>query len=698
MKSRSIAGGCGIVLGLAILSAIVVIWRVESLRWRLQVLILVTTGEIPDLGLRDAVHMLRPGSSYWLKGLLDTHSPYATIVNPDSSPQDVKAGAAAFRSNCAACHGADARGFEGAPALVGRTLAHGDSDWALYRTILNGIPGTAMPPHPWRDTRIWQTVAFLRSLSAAAQPPSVIPTLASGVDVPYDELAATDEPGNDWLNYSGSYSGARHSALTQISRETVARLAPRWVFQFSGGGDPLEVSPVVRHGVMYVTYAGGVIALDASSGRVIWEFHDAEPADVRLCCADANRGPAILGDKLFVGTADARLIALSAQTGARIWETAVVKDYRRGYSITGAPLALRDLVVTGISGGDYPTRGFIAAFDTDTGKERWRFDTIPGPSQPGHDSWPDDSWRYGGGATWMTGSYDPRRDVLFWGVGNAAPDFDAASRRGDDLYTDSVVALRGATGELLWHFQFTPGDDHDWDSNQVPVIVDRPQAAVPHEVLWANRNGFFYVLDRDTGNFILGRPFVRQTWASGLSERGRPVRIAGAGPSAKGTLVYPGVTGGTQWWPPSYDPQLDLMFVPALDRGGVFLLGPVTSPTAGELYPGGATSSVPGLASRAGVLAISPKDGSIAWEHWGATSTGEIHSGGLLSTQGGLVFASNDQLFYALDSRGGDLLWSFPTGARIAAAPVTYAVSGTQYVSIAAGHVIISFALSGGTQ
>jgi len=445
---------------------------------------------------------------------------------------------------------------------------------------------------------------------------------------------------------------------------------------------------------MYLTDGGRVIALDARSGKIIWEFHDAVPGDVRLCCTSATRGLAILGDKLFVGTADARLIALSARTGTRLWQVPIVKDYREGYSITGAPIAFRDLVVTGVSGGDYPIRGFIAAFDVTTGKERWRFETIPAPGQKGHESWAGDSWRHGGGATWMTGSYDVRDDVLYWGVGNAAPDFDASSRRGDDLYTDSVVGLRGTTGQLLWHFQFTPGDDHDWDSNQVPVIVDRSQSPVPHELLWANRNGYFYALDRDTGNFVLGTPFVRQSWASSLSEQGRPVRIASAEPTPKGALVYPGVAGGTQWWPPSYDPDLDLMFVPALDRGAVFFLQSGTSPEAGELYTGGATSSVPGLESHADVLAISAKDGSIVWDHRAVTTAGDLHPAGLLSTRGGLVFASDDQLFYALDSRDGQLLWSFPTGARIAAAPVTYAVDGMQYVSLAAGRVIISFALS----
>lgn len=695
MTVRSIARNCGIFLGIVMLVSGVLAWRTPELRWRLRVLALVAAGNVPDLGLRDAVRMLRPNSGYWLKGLTDTHSAYATIVNPDSSPQDIKAGARLFRSNCAACHGADARGHERAPALVGRHLLHGDSDWALYRTIRNGIGGSAMPAHSWSDARIWRTIAYLRSLDATNRSSSTTPALSARIDVPYAEIAATDEPGKDWLTYSGSYSGMRHSTLAQISPETVSRLAPRWMFQISGEGDPLEVSPIVREGVMFVAVPGRVVALDARTGKTIWDFNYAVPPDVRLCCADATRGLAILGDRLFFGTADARLVALSARTGRLLWSVPVTKDYREGYSITAAPLAFRDLVVTGISGGDYPIRGFIAAFDAATGEERWRFHTIPGPGEPGHESWANDSWQDGGGATWMTGSYDPRSDVLYWGVGNAAPDFDATTRKGDDLYTDSVVALRGTTGRLLWHFQFSPGDEHDWDSSQVPVIVNRPQATVPQELLWPNRNGFFYAFDRNTGRFLLGTPFVRQTWASRLSELGRPMEVAAAAPATKGTLVYPGVPGATNWWPPSYDPDLDLLFVPALDRGGVFIRGPDTSPSAGELYACGATSSVPGLESHADVLAIRPGDGSIAWDHRAVTTTGDIHPAGLLSTRGGLVFASDNDLFYALDSRSGALLWSFPSGAQIAAAPVTYGVDGIQYVAIAAGRVVISFALTG---
>jgi alcohol dehydrogenase (cytochrome c) len=671
------------------------LWRVEGLRWRVQVVLLAAAGRIPDLSALDALRMIEPGSKQWLHDLPATRNAYTAISNPSTSEVDVATGAALFRTNCAGCHGANGGGYEAAPALKGRTFAHGDSDWALYRTIVRGVPGTAMPPHAWGATPVWQVVAYLRSLNPqipGAYALAAATSRTAAVSMSYAELAAAAEPAEDWPTYSGSYSAVRHSVLARIDRANVERLAPRWMYQFDRTGDPIEASPLVRNGVMYLADPGRVVALDARTGQRLWEFLRSVPTDVRLCCANATRGVAILDDRLFVGTADAHLIALSARTGRLLWDVAVVDDYAQGYSITGAPLAYRDLVATGIAGGDYPTRGFIAAFDAATGKQRWRFYTIPAPGEPGHETWTGDAWRRGGGGTWLTGSYDPAQDLLYWGVGNPAPAFDASVRPGDNLYTDSVVALRGSTGERVWHFQFFPGENFNWDANQIPVIVDRAASTRPHELLCANRNGFFYVLDRDTGRFVLGTPFVRQTWAQRLTELGRPIRAPGASPSPKGTLIYPGGTGGTNWYPPSYDPDLDLLIVPALERAGLFFTSTREPPQQGEKYLGGATEPAPGLAYSK-VVAIRPADGSIAWEHRTPARNEEARSAGLMSTRGGLVFAADDQTFYALDSSNGRLLWSFASGARIIAAPITYAVDGKQYVATASGHTIITFAL-----
>jgi alcohol dehydrogenase (cytochrome c) len=689
--------------GTAAVGLAAIAWRVEDLRWRVQVAFLVASGRVRDLKLSDTLHMLRPGSGYWLKDLLETRNAYVTIANPFVTSQDVTTGMKSFRSDCAGCHGADAHGGGVAPALVGRTLKLGNSDWALFNTIRNGVGSTSMPPHAWEERRIWQVITYLRSIgNTLSDTESGHSRVGDGttlpseirVNVPYSELQSLEWPAKDWLTYSGSYSGARHSELKQIDRSNLAQLAPRWLKQIDAAGDRIEASPIVRDGIMYITHAGEVVALDARTGATLWRFDRAPHPDARACCGNVNRGVAILDDKVFVGTTDAHLIALSANSGEQIWQTAVVEDFTPGYSITGAPIAYRDLVVVGISGGDYPTSGFIAAYDANTGKPRWRFKTIPGPGEPGHETWAGESWRNGGGATWLTGSYDPKLDILYWGVGNPAPVFNASSRAGDNLYTNSVVALRGSTGEKLWHFQFSPGDDHDYDSVQIPVIVDRPGSRTPKQLLWANRNGFFYSLDRQTGAFLVGAPFVYQTWAEGLDARGRPIRKAAAKSSPRGTLVYPGDYGATNWWSPSYDPSLDLMVVPALEYGGIFFSEEGWKPNAGQLYLAGATGAAPNAPHYTSVIAIKPETGAIAWKSRRPGSmSDDLHLAGLVTTAAGLTFACDDQLLYALDTRDGRMLWSFPTGSRISASPVTFEVDGHQYLFVASTKTLIAFAL-----
>ncbi len=698
MKIRSVLK---IAAALAVVGVAVValaIWRIDAMHWRAQVLWLVLKGDVPDLSVGDAAKMVLPGSGYWLANLPETHNAYASITNPFASLDDAKAGGETFRTDCAGCHGANAGGGTG-PSLVNRTYNHGDSDWALLRTIKHGVPGTAMPSHDWDYKRIWQTVAYIRSMDTARVKVGAdsVPALTADIKVTPDELKSIKEPGADWLTYSGSYSGTRHSALTQINRGNAANLAPKWVHQFRKLGERIQMTPIVRNGVMFVTHSGSVIALDARNGKTIWEFNRELPPDALSCCGVTNRGVAILDDKLFVGTIDAKLIALSAQTGKKLWETSVAPDYAKAISITGAPLAFGTTVVTGAGGGDYPNRGFIAAFDAATGKEKWRFNTIPGPGEAGHDTWPaGEMWKTGGGATWLTGSYDAERDIVLWGTGNPAPNHNADYRKGDNLYTDSVVALRGATGEKLWHFQFTPADAHDWDSVQIPVLIERPQNDAPRQLIWANRNGFFYALNRDNGKFLYGAPYVNQTWAKGLDPNGRPIRIDAAMPSPSGTLVYPGVQGATNWWSPSYDAQLDLMFVPALQHAGLYFVNNKSKPEDRQLYLSGFTQAAPGIVHYQEVVAIKASDGSVAWRHRGQDSLDDdLHLNGLVSTAGGVLFAADDQLFYALDSRDGKPLWSFPTGARIGASPMSYQVDGEQYVAISSGRMLLAFGLVG---
>ncbi|HEY4212236.1 MAG TPA: PQQ-binding-like beta-propeller repeat protein [Steroidobacteraceae bacterium] len=688
-------------IGIALLLLAVAAVAVPSLRWRVEVVGLQLTGHIPDMRLGELLRLITPGAGQPnISRLLATRNPYAVVRVPSSEPDYIAAGAKTFQTECSACHGADAGGGPGAPALVGREFKHGESEWSLYRTVRYGIEKTAMMPHPLEWGRIWQVVAYIRSLDVAAGVDAVDPkiqTRLDGIKLPYAELAAAAEPGADWPNFSGSYASVRHSSLTQINAQNVGNLALRWVVQLDSEADKIESSPVVRDGVLFVTVPPArVMALDGVDGHRIWVHeHPYERIGGGEGPIGQNRGVALLDDKVYVGTWDAKLTALSASTGKVVWETVVDRNYPASY-ISAAPLALDGLIVTGVGTAPRDSRGFISAFDAKTGAQRWRVESIPEPGQPGHDTWKGDSWKVGGAGTWMTGTYDVQTDTLYWGVGGAKPDFDSSSRSGDNLYSDSILALRGATGELLWHFQFTPGDTHDWDSNQVPMLVtaDGPRGPEKH-VLWANRNGFYYVLNAKTGAFIRGVPFVEQNWAERLDSHGRPIlrdaptgssgaRAGGGGDvdtSARGRPVFPGAKGGTNWWPPTYDPVLNRVYIPFLEQGMVFFPTAQTLPTTA------------GRSFYTGIRALDASTGERIWEHRQATRRVGNDTGGLLSTRGGVVFGSDQTRFFALDSRTGQQLWSVETGGTIMSAPVTYALKGEQMVTIAAGRSLLTFAL-----
>ena len=672
---------------IAFVTLTVLVVALPQTRWRIEVIGLVLTGAIPDMHLDELLRLMLPGSHQpQLTRLTASRNPYALVHIPSSTPSDIAAGAKAFRAECSSCHGPDAGGGPGAPALFGREFKHGESEWALYRTIRYGVPKTAMLEHPIGWTPIWQIVAYLRSIDLPSNEETVSPLLQARLDklrVPFEDIAATTQPAADWLNYAGSYSSARHSLLTSIDRDNVGRLALRWMVQLPDTADKNESSPVVRDGIMFLTIPPGtVVALDATNGHRVWQHvHPYERIGGGEGPIGQNRGVAVLDNRVFVGTWDAKLTALNAATGKVLWQSTVDPDYPSSY-ISAAPLALRDLVVTGVGTASKDSRGFIAAYDARTGVQRWRFDSIPGPGMPGNETWSGDSWKRGGAGAWMTGSYDPQTDTIYWGIGNPKPDFDPGSRVGDNLYSNSVVALRGATGKLVWHFQFSPGDTHDWDSTQVPLIADRttPQGT-QKRLLWANRNGFYYVLDRDTGAFLGGAPFVRTNWAEGLDATGRPIRPVRTLEQAGGRPVYPGAKGGTNWWPPTYDPVLDRVYVPVLEQGMVFF------PTAQTL------PSSAGRSFYTAVRALDASTGALVWEHRQAARLVDNETAGLMSTRGGVVFGGDQSRFFALDAQSGKLLWEVETGGTIMAAPVTYEVNGEQFVTIAAGRSVLTFAL-----
>jgi len=498
----------------------------------------------------------------------------------------------------------------------------------------------------------------------------------------YERIRDSQREPQNWLTYFGDYQGRHYSELSEITPSNVNTLQTRWAFQVPATG-MLQVTPLVVDGVMYITgFSGYVAALDARSGRLLWQHR--RPAE-----GQANRGVAVLGGRVFFTSVDAHVVALDAKSGRMVWETQMA-DPKAGYFATMAPLALKDKIITGISGGEFGIRGFIDAYEPATGKRMWRFYTIPGPGEYGHETWEGDSWKRGGAPTWMTGTYDPETDTLYWGVGNAGPDLDGEVRKGDNLFTSSIVALDATTGKRRWHFQFTPHDTHDWDSNETPMLVDRMFRGQQRKLMiHADRNGFFYVLDRTDGKFLLGKPFVRQTWAKGLDEKGRPILMPNSEASLEGQLHYPSLSGGTNWQAPSYDPVTGWFVMAFREMGDVYIREPGEY-VAGKSYWGG--KSVPGKETEwAGVKAIDPESGDAKWEFrfiYGSLAAG------VLATRGGVVFAGcRDGNLVALESRTGKLLWRFQTGAEINSSAISYAVDGHQYIALAAGQVLYSFAL-----
>ncbi len=507
--------------------------------------------------------------------------------------------------------------------------------------------------------------------------------------VPFERLVGADSEPQNWLTYSGNFAGHQHSGLKQINPATVSKLQPKWMYQMRTTHKG-ESTPLVVDGVMYVTRSpNDVIALDAATGRKLWEFDYKLPAKVIVCCGQVNRGLAILGGQVFMSTVDAWVLALDARSGRLLWKTQMA-NYLDGYGSTSAPIVARDKLIVGMAGGEYGARGFIDGYDVATGKRAWRFYTTAGPDDPNAASWAGDSWKTGGATTWTTGAYDPELNLVYWGTGNPGPDYNGDVRKGDNLYSDSVVALDAATGKRKWHFQFTPHDMHDWDSNQTPVLFNAEFRGRQRKLLMqANRNAFFYLLDRETGEFLLARPYEKQTWAKEIDAQGRPVRLPGTLPTEAGVAVWPAATGGTNWYSPSYSPEQKLLYVATREEGEVFYRAAAPY-SPGNYFLGGEHKPVPGEFPTGAIRAISPLTGEIVWTHKLLTPPWA----GVMSTAGGLVFGgTNEGNFFALDGATGKDLWHFPTGDKITANPISYGVDGKQYVAIVAGDVLISFGL-----
>ncbi len=516
-------------------------------------------------------------------------------------------------------------------------------------------------------------------------------TLAAAISlsaqVSYERiLKAGDEPQN-WLTYSGNYSSHRHSPLKQINRDNAGELRSLWSYQINTL-HKFENTPLVVDGVMFISEPpSDVTALDTRTGRPLWKYKRKVPTDIPVCCGWVNRGVAVLGDTVYLGTIDAHLVALDANSGLVRWDVEVI-DYKHGVSITVAPLAVKDKIVIGMAGGEYGVRGFLDAYDANTGERAWRFWTVPGPGEPGNETWAGDSWKRGSATTWVTGSYDPDTNLVFWGTGNPGPDWNGEVRMGDNLYSDSLLAIDLDTGKLNWHYQFTPHDVHDWDSTEVPVLMEGVVRGQKRKlVLFANRNAFYYVLDRQTGEFLQGKAYAKQTWAEGLDDAGRPMRVPGTSPSLEGTKVYPSVPGATNWFSPSYSPVDHLFFVTTLEMGHIFHKGEAIY-KAGSLYNAGGAREIPDEEAYTEVRALEPETGQLKWSF---PAGGRVRAG-VLSTAGGLVFASGaDGSFFALNSQTGKPLWHYQTGGAMTSNPISYSVDGKQRVAVAAGHALYVF-------
>ena len=510
------------------------------------------------------------------------------------------------------------------------------------------------------------------------------------VDVSPEQLVG-QPAGKNWLSYNGDYTGRRFSNLNQINGQNVANLRTQWVFH-APNSNSLEVTPVVVDGMMFVTSANDAYALDAQTGRVVW--HYSRPVTEGLiddASAHHNRGVGIWHSRIYMETDNAHLLCLDARSGHLLWDVPYT-DGNKNYGATSAPLVVKDKVLVGTSGGDDGVRGFVSAIDAESGKLAWRFWTIPGPGEPGAESWPGDMYLHGCGTTWMPGTYDLELNTIYWGTSNPCPDFDGDPRPGDDLYTDSVIALDPDTGKLKWHFQFTPHDLFDYDAEETPVLIDAIYKGQPRKLLVeANRNGFLYILDRSDGKFLSAMQFAEKlNWAKGIDNQGRPIRTD-VMPSAQGTRVCPGMIGATNWYAPSYNAVTQLFYFLATENCDLYFKK-AEKYVEGQTYYATGTKRSPGDEVQLILLAYDLQSGKPAWR---SPQIGLGHSfAGTMTTAGDLVFfGDNANSFEALDARTGARLWHFHTGQRIHASPMSYAINGTQYVAIAAGSDIFSFAL-----
>ena len=662
-----------------------------------------------------------------------------------AAQEDVAAGRKSFETRCARCHGADGNGGEMGPPIVLRLW--NKSDEQLVKLFHEGLPTRGMPPAVnIADAEIKDLIKFLRTiqqkpesapkvrLKAALMTGKVLEGEVLGEGFNDVQLLTDDKTVHllrraapaglkagttgkaglkasttgkaglkasttgtfrevtsqvDWPTYNGDTRGNRYTAMTQINKLNVARLAPKWVFAIPGTAHS-QATPVVVGGVMYIAAQNECFALDAGSGRQIWHFQRPHtPAAVN----DVNRGVGIAGDRVFMETDDAHVVALDRHTGELLWET-TLDDWKKNYSATSAPLPAGDLLIAGVTGGEHGANGFVAALDQSTGKEVWRFWTVPKPGTPGSETWEGKDFEHGGAPTWFTGSYDPELDMVYWPAGNPAREYNGDLRKGDNLYSDSILALDRKTGALKWHYQFTPHDLWDWDATQTSVLIDATWKGVPRKLmLHASRNGFFYVFDRRDGTLLLAKQFIRNlTWASGIGPDGRPIKLPNQEPSPAGTKVCPAQDGATNWYSPSFNPAAGLYYIQTFEKCSIYTKNDDAEWTQGKTYLGGSQKTATDPKPQRILRALDFRTGDVKWE---VPQPGPAFSwGGTLATATGLViFGEESGSLMAVDAVTGTPLWSFPTNHNWKTSPMTYMFDRTQYVAVIAGANVMAFAL-----
>lgn len=623
-------------------------------------------------------------------------------------------GRESFETRCARCHGADANGGEMGPPILSRLATRDDRQ--LITLIHAGLPTRGMPPNPVADPELTQLVRYLRGIERRFNRPITRLTVQTmdgrtlegqvlGEGFDDLQLRTGDKRVHllrrvgdrfrevtsdvDWPTYNGETGGNRFTTLNQIDKNNVTRLAPKWAFTFPNAGR-LEVTPVVVGGLMYVSAANECYALDAGTGRQVWHYQRGRTRGM-MNDSGVNRGVGVAGDRVFMETDNAHLIALNRFTGELLWDSEIA-DWHLNYFATSAPLPAGNLVISGVGGGEHGANGFVAAFDQNTGKEAWRFSTVPKAGEPGSETWHGKSGEHGGAPTWFTGSYDPELDTVYWPTGNPSEEYNGDRRPGDNLYSDCILALDRKTGKLKWHYQFTPHDLWDWDSTETSIVVNAEWEGQQRKLmLHADRNGFFYVFDRVDGKLLLAKQFLKNvTWASGIGADGRPIKLPNQEPTAEGTKVCPSQDGATNWFSPSYNPGNGLLYFQTFEKCSVYRKNEGAEWVAGKTFLGGSQRTAPDPKPARVLKALNIRTGSIVWE---LPQPGPAQSwGGTLATATGLVvFGAEGGALMAADAATGKPLWSFETNSDWKASPMTYSFDGKQFIAVAAGSNILAF-------